>query len=362
MLGQSEPKWKKLLYELWAGRNYDTQRHSNLRVGLIAIILFIGLSIRIYLGISSGEYDRRAAQLGSNTTPQTELDLIGPTVISVQANNNDPTTPAVPPTIEPTLVAGITILWEGSPKGIVSEMLCTERVARTGDILFAALRDQPDVTAEPHTPITGRSIIAVVDGKTIGDWYYIRVLYSDIDTANEGKEGYILKWIIDGANYPSCPVQPTLAPANPGQPVQPILAEPTNTPAELQPEPTAEGLEPSIQPSSPTPEVAPTAEQRSFKGFISSQNIDTSVECSTDQFASKVTGIISENGAPYANALILAVSDGGANAQVTSQADGRFEIPGLGCATWTIQVNGQPTEPFTVKVNGLPGTTIDVVL
>lgn len=356
MLGRQEPKWRKILHEILTGRNYDTNRPSGLRVGIVFVIGLLLVVGRIWYGFSSGEYDRRAASMAPMHESRSEVELIGPTIVSVQASSAEqPQPPADPPTIEPTLVVGITILWEGSPRGIVSEMLCTERVARTGDILFAALRDQPDSGAEPHTPITAHSIIAVVDGKTIGDWYFVRVLYSDIDPANEGKEGYVLKWIVDGTNYPSCPLQPTVIVEAPVQQVPTAVVLPTEAPVEPQPEPTV--------PVQETPQLEPSVEtQRSFKGFISSQNIAPDAPCVPDQFASKVTGIITENGAPYANALILAVSDGGATAQGVSTASGGFEIPGLGCATWTLQVNGQPTEPFSVKVDGKQETLIQVVL
>ncbi|MFL5801996.1 MAG: carboxypeptidase-like regulatory domain-containing protein [Roseiflexaceae bacterium] len=131
-------------------------------------------------------------------------------------------------------------------------------------------------------------------------------------------------------------------------PTQLPTAAPTQTPTATQP------------PPSPTPTIAPAPAE--FVGVIADRKVDArSDQCNA--FASSIYGSVETSGGRgIGGARVQVVSgDGRSRFAATTQRNGTYSIPGLGCTTWVVRLIAVPNasngfEANSVTVRGINGS------
>jgi hypothetical protein len=119
---------------------------------------------------------------------------------------------------------------------------------------------------------------------------------------------------------------------------------PSATPSEL-PSPTA--LPPSAEPTT-------VAQPLAFAARIFDRPTDAAVACGTT-FDSRIWGVVkNRNGRGIGRAVVQVNSADGRNRyRATTNSQGGFEIPGLGCTAWIVRLASVPGAPAGIQATAL---------
>ncbi len=188
--------------------------------------------------------------------------------------------------------------------GILVAYRYTDRVAEDQNGVYTALRSEPNAASEPLGRLRNGDTLHVLRDEVAG-WYQVRI-HSSPDASQQGAVGWIERWLIDNQDVP--------------------------------PEPTP----------TPTPSVLV------FSGKIYSAPTDAAVQCGS-AFESSIFGSVEDGrGRGISGARLQIVSKDRRNTyRVTTGRGGVYNVPGLGCTSWTVTLLGVPNAPGGMRANSV---------
>jgi carboxypeptidase family protein len=182
---------------------------------------------------------------------------------------------------------------------------------------------------------------------------------------------------LPSASFAATPTAPAQAPARTAAiaqrsiaaqatvppPPAPTVAQPTADP----PAPIGLNVEPPTttptpEPATPTPTQVPTQPPRplTFTARVFDKPTDAAVACGS-AFESRIWGVVRDSAGRgiYRAAVQVSSADGKHRYSQTTNNQGGFEIPGLGCTTWVVRLAAVPraaegfqAQPVRVTLNG----------
>jgi hypothetical protein len=143
-------------------------------------------------------------------------------------------------------------------------------------------------------------------------------------------------------------------PAVTPSPVLSTVPPPTTTPPANTIPPTTTATATSAPTPTPTAQQVVTPPPLTFDAQIVEQPTDAAVACGT-AFDSRIWGVVKDqrgNGI-FGASVAVSSADGQHHYRGTTNDQGGFEIPGLGCTTWEVQLVDLPSAPGGVQAEAL---------
>jgi hypothetical protein len=192
-------------------------------------------------------------------------------------------------------------------QGILAEYAYTNRVTQEGGAVSAPMRAEPTVDSQAIGQLRNGDEVEVLRADVDG-WYAVRSRAGDAGQA--GVVGWIERWLVNNREVPATPT-----------------------------------------PAPPTPVPQPAV----FAGRVYSAPTDRAVRCGTS-FESSIYGSVEDGGKGISGARLRVTSADGRNTvNVTTGRGGVYNVPGLGCTTWTVRLLSVPNTP-----NGIRATAVTV--
>ena len=188
--------------------------------------------------------------------------------------------------------------------GILVEYRYTDRVAEDQNGVYTALRSEPDPASQPIGRLRNGDTLHVLRDEVAG-WYQVRI-HSSPDPSQQGTVGWIERWLVENQEVP------------------------------------------------PKPEPTPTPSVLVFSGRVYSAPTDAAVQCGS-AFESSIYGSVEDGrGRGISGARLQVISKDRRNTyRVTTGRGGVFNVPGLGCTSWTVQLLSVPNAPGGMRANSV---------